>query len=158
VTLHQAAQYCAWVDRGHVATLEEWMKAARGPDVRRFAWGDDRRDCTHRWRLVFNPELPSACCDRDCAAPEARAVGLHPAGESPFGVADVLSAHAELVAQSPSSETAACTGEGGCFVAGLEPGAIDWVHPAPVFRPEGEPEAVAYAAAFRCAWKGEVAQ
>jgi len=152
VTLKQAQSFCEWAHHGHVATAEEWMMAARGPTVRRFPWGDTRQGCSHRWRLVFSPDVPGACCQKDCANASARVVAAHPEGESPFGVADVLATHAELVAPSAGANGQASCAKHGCVITGLEPSAIDWVLAAPQDRDEEVP----FAAGFRCAWAEEV--
>lgn len=149
-------QYCAFAHHGHVPTVEEMLLAIRGPTVRRFAWGDQRAGCDFRWRLTFAHDATGACCGHDCTDPAARRLGLHPAGNSPYGVSDVLSTHAELVASSAASPIAACRGEVGCVLTGMEPGAIDWILPLGAYEePSGE-KVTPYAAGFRCAWTGEV--
>jgi hypothetical protein len=39
-----ARSYCAWVG-GRLPRLAEWLVAARGPDIRRFAWGSTSPSC-----------------------------------------------------------------------------------------------------------------
>jgi hypothetical protein len=39
-----ARQYCGWVG-GRLPILSEWLTAARGNDIRRFAWGNDQPNC-----------------------------------------------------------------------------------------------------------------
>src|SRR5262249_33677122 len=40
----QASVYCAWVG-GALPTPEEWLLAARGPDVHQYPWGDSVPTC-----------------------------------------------------------------------------------------------------------------
>lgn len=77
---HDDAQaYAAWLSRAtglrwRLPSESEWEKAARGPDGRRFPWGDS-----------FDPaRLDSA----DRGPFDTVAVGRYPAGASPFGMLD----------------------------------------------------------------------
>ena len=61
-THDQAAKYCEWVG-GTLPTAKEWLLAARGPEVRRFAWGDEWPTCERHFRAEFDAETTS-CCGR----------------------------------------------------------------------------------------------
>jgi formylglycine-generating enzyme required for sulfatase activity len=156
VSLSQANEYCEFVHHGHVPTIEELLMAVRGPTVRRFAWGDNRSGCESRWRLSFAHDVTGACCGHECTDPAALRVGVHPAGNSPYGVSDILSAHAELAASAPSSAAPQCRGKTGCVLTGLEPSAIDWILPLGESDEPNGKKSSPYAASFRCAWLGEV--
>ena len=75
VTWEQAGKYCAWMNR-RLPTEAEWEKAARGPDERRFPWGDEPPSCA---------EANFAGCGLRAAEP----VASHPSGASPYGVMDL---------------------------------------------------------------------
>ncbi len=77
VTWNQAAAYCAWENK-RLPSEAEWEKAARGPTVRAFPWGDAAMTCT----------LANAWVDNYCVN-DTSAVGSHPAGASPYGVMDM---------------------------------------------------------------------
>lgn len=88
VDWYAAQAYCEWADR-RLPSEAEWEKAARGPDERRFPWGN------------LSPTLDHA--NYQNASPTAYGgglspVGSHRAGDSPFGVADLAGNAAEWVA------------------------------------------------------------
>ncbi len=74
-----AAAYAAWLsketgDRWRLPTEEEWEKAARGDDGRRFPWGD-----------AFDPKRLNS---HDAGPFDTMPAGRFPGGASPFGLLD----------------------------------------------------------------------
>ena len=70
----QADAYCTWANKV-LPTEAQWEKAARGPTVRAFPWGDAAATCEH---ANFN------LCVGDTSA-----VGSYPDYASPYGVLDM---------------------------------------------------------------------
>jgi len=88
VTWFDATAFAAWVG-GRLLTLEEWEKAARGTDGRRFPWG--------AW-------APGRCNSKAAGVGTTTPVGAYsPAGDSPYGCQDMAGNVQEWTA-SPSGQ------------------------------------------------------
>lgn len=93
VTWQDAFDYCRWAG-GSLPTSEQWEKAARGTEGRKFPWGDT-------WRHEFcnvSSQSPG-----DLGLP-AQPVGSYPTGKSPFGLLDALGTVFEWCADRTTNE------------------------------------------------------
>jgi formylglycine-generating enzyme required for sulfatase activity len=82
VCWHEAVAYCRWLAaKTHwpyrLPTTLEWEKAARGPDGRVFPWGDDAQNGMGNF---YGAGIGHT----------SRVDAFSPAGDSPFGVADMV--------------------------------------------------------------------
>lgn len=87
-------------------TIDEWLRAARGGDCRRFPWGDEA-DTTRCASYFARDDSERG------SSPGLFEVGTHPGDRSPFGVLDMAGSIAEATldhfAQAPD-ELATCGG------------------------------------------------
>jgi hypothetical protein len=154
VTPDQAKSYCSWLD-ARLPTAGEWLLAARGPSVHRFAWGDQAPTCKMRNRISFFADYPNACCGQSCDSAEMARLGAHDDTMSPTGLTDVLLTRGELIGPNRDAGPGCPVNSPACLVVGIAPGAIDGLTPAPTPTKDGGVDAPGLPLfAFRCVWPG----
>jgi formylglycine-generating enzyme required for sulfatase activity len=77
VNWSQSNAYCTWAGK-RLPSEAEWEKAARGPTVQAFPWGDGSPTCA---QANFWPTIP-------CVG-DTNTVGSYPAGASPYNAMDM---------------------------------------------------------------------
>ncbi len=154
VTTRQAIEYCSWVG-GALPTVEQWVYAARGPNVQEFAWGSAAPTCAKHQRAI--PVVPggAGCCNpKSCDPDTYYSVAQRPDVESPEGLLDVLLTPTELLSSHRGAAVPACSADDGiCVVRGMLPGAIDGAVPVsfdPYSDAYSDPGVVS---GFRCAFE-----
>ncbi|MCA9621866.1 MAG: SUMF1/EgtB/PvdO family nonheme iron enzyme, partial [Myxococcales bacterium] len=80
VSYAQAESYCRFIG-ARLPTENEWLLAARGPDHRRYPWGDEAASCA---RAVMQDDRGRACGERG-----SHVAGSWPEDVSPSGALDL---------------------------------------------------------------------
>jgi hypothetical protein len=149
-TPKEATQYCAW-QKGALPDEQQWLLAARGTVVHRWAWGDTAPTCDQH-PLGKAPTGGNAGCGTDPT--KIWVVGQHPAGASPQGLRDVLLTPAELLRTTADTISSTCSGQPGdgvCLVVSLAAGAIDAARSIST-EPSSTELSTTPAYSFRCVW------
>ena len=166
VAWEMADHYCKQ-EGGRLPTEAEWEVAARGPDGRKYPWGDEPpakdllnacgTECT-AWGAAHGVKLAPPMYKEDDRFPNTAPVGSFPKGKSRYGVADVVGNVWEWVSDyyAPYEKENATnpTGPGAGAERVVRGGAWNGTQPSwvrPTFRFKDDPETRSFGIGFRCA-------
>jgi formylglycine-generating enzyme required for sulfatase activity len=85
VSWNDAQTYCAWAGR-KLPTEAQWEAAARGPDGKKYPWGNANPNCN---LLNFATRIDMKGGKSSLCTGDTTAVGKYPKGASPFGLLDM---------------------------------------------------------------------
>ena len=102
VSVNDALKYSRWVGKT-LPSEEQWEKACRGVDGRRFPWGED------------DASDARACFGRDPVEGGTAPVATHEEGESPYGVGDMAGNVWEWTATTDNDPEVVHIIKGGCY-------------------------------------------
>ena len=165
VDWEMANKYCAWQKR-RLPTEAEWEFSARGPDGRRYPWGDEAPTAAHlnacgkecvAWNKAHGMTA-TAMYDADDGFATTAPVGSFSPGKSRYGVQDVVGNvwewtsdwHAPYTADSSTDPAGPVSGEDRVIRGGGWNGSeASWVRPT--FRYHDVPTKRSHGIGFRCA-------
>lgn len=84
VTLYQANTYCQWLGQ-RLPNQFEWERAARGPELSDWPWGNDREPTSETANMPWKDYSPT----------QLEPIDSHPAGKSPEGIYNLVGNAAE---------------------------------------------------------------
>jgi formylglycine-generating enzyme required for sulfatase activity len=95
VTLFQASTYCHWLGQ-RLPNQYEWERAARGPDLYDWPWGNDQEPTPETANMPWQKFIPT----------RLESIDSHPQGKSPEGIYNLVGNAAEWTSSFLEGSTA----------------------------------------------------